>query len=331
MTKTIYDYDQAGSIDGATHWLLIQPGDNSVNYNRINRNTLLGVTAQPADISSSQTFSNKILDNSNTVTLKDTLFTLQDNSDTTKQAVFELSGLTTATTRTYTLPDASTTIVGTGATQTLTNKTLTSPTINGGTISNSSVAVDSIAGYSSANIVTIAGLNINNGVLNSNNSVVTANITDGAVTPAKLQSGTGSGWSWASYTPTWTNLTVGNGTVTAKYIQTGKSVLFKVSLVFGTTTSIAAGSVSLTLPVTSVAVTGTAFVPSIGYVKMFDSSLSTAYPGFLRIGSTTTVNPAAIKADSTFATEASASMGATTPFTWASGDELYMQGFYEAA
>jgi hypothetical protein len=71
-----------------------------------------------------QTIQNKTLDNTNTVTLKDTLFTLQDNSDTTKQALFELSGITTGNTRTYTLPDASTTVVGTGTTQTLSNKTL---------------------------------------------------------------------------------------------------------------------------------------------------------------------------------------------------------------
>jgi len=67
--------------------------------------------------------------NTNTVTVKAANLTIQDGTDTTKQAVFAASGITTATTRTYTLPDASTTLVGTDATQTLTNKTLTSPTL----------------------------------------------------------------------------------------------------------------------------------------------------------------------------------------------------------
>ena len=64
-------------------------------------------------------------------TLDDDNFTLQDNGDTTKKAQFQCSGISTGTTRTLTFPDASTTLVGTGATQTLTNKTLTSPVIDG--------------------------------------------------------------------------------------------------------------------------------------------------------------------------------------------------------
>lgn len=57
-------------------------------------------------------------------TFSDTAFALQDNTDATKQLTFELSGLTTGTTRTLTAPDASTTLVGTDTTQTLTGKTI---------------------------------------------------------------------------------------------------------------------------------------------------------------------------------------------------------------
>ena len=41
-----------------------------------------------------------------------------DNTDATKKASFVISGITTNTTRTFTMPDATTTFVGTDATQT---------------------------------------------------------------------------------------------------------------------------------------------------------------------------------------------------------------------
>jgi hypothetical protein len=78
-----------------------------------------------------QTLSNKTF---TSTSLTDSSVAFVDNTTPTKFMRFELSGLTASTTRTLTVPDADTTIVGTDATQTLTNKTLTSPTISGGTI-----------------------------------------------------------------------------------------------------------------------------------------------------------------------------------------------------
>ncbi len=57
-------------------------------------------------------------------TFSDAAFTLQDDGDATKQAKFQLSGITTGTTRTVTAPNASGTMVLDSATQTLTNKTI---------------------------------------------------------------------------------------------------------------------------------------------------------------------------------------------------------------
>jgi hypothetical protein len=49
-----------------------------------------------------------------TLSLQDSTTTFQDNGDTTKQAQLQLSGITTGTTRTYTLPDQSSTLAVTG-------------------------------------------------------------------------------------------------------------------------------------------------------------------------------------------------------------------------
>ena len=59
---------------------------------------------------------------------KASTFRVVDSSDLTKKLAFDVSGLTTATTRTITIPDASTTLVGTDTTQTLTNKTISTGT-----------------------------------------------------------------------------------------------------------------------------------------------------------------------------------------------------------
>lgn len=81
------------------------------------------------------------------------------------------------------------TIVGTTDTQTLTNKTLTSPTINTGTINNPTLNTNTVSEFTAANGVAVDGLNIKDGKLNTNNSVVTSNITNGAVTYSKVAAG----------------------------------------------------------------------------------------------------------------------------------------------
>ena len=66
------------------------------------------------------------------LTLRDSVFTLQYFGDTSRQAQFSLALLSTATTRTYSLPDVTDTIVTNTSTSALTNKD-----IDGGSASNS--------------------------------------------------------------------------------------------------------------------------------------------------------------------------------------------------
>jgi hypothetical protein len=59
-----------------------------------------------------------------TLNVIDTGFTIQDDVDNTKQAQFQVSGISAGATRVFAFPNASTTIVGTDVSQTLTNKTI---------------------------------------------------------------------------------------------------------------------------------------------------------------------------------------------------------------
>lgn len=319
-------YSAAVSVDAANDFLLIQQGGV---YKKISRNVILGVTGTPADLTTVQTVQNKVVDNTNTVTLKDTLFTLQDDGDTTKQAKFQLSGITTATTRTYTLPNASSTLMDLASAQAVSGiKIFTAPVISGGSIDNTTITVDAISEHTAANGVTIASLNIKNGKLNTNNSVVTANITDTAVTPAKLQTGTGSGWAWAAYTPTTTNVTLGNGTLVGAYVQTGKTVNFRIKLTFGTTTSFG-GAINFGLPVTANSVYTSSNPYILGAMWLDDSGVAN-YQGFVSALSTTTINPGVWNVAGTYPTVV-VSVNATVPFAWGTGDSISIQGVYEAA
>lgn len=146
----------------------------------ISQQTYLGITGNPVGTNDSQTLTNKTLGNTNTITVKDGNFTLQNTSDTTKQARFSLASLTTGNTRTFTLPDLSDTIVTLTATQTLTNKTLTSPAINSPSISNATITSDSYAGYTVSTSGSIYGISVTSGVISTTGSVgIGANVTNG--------------------------------------------------------------------------------------------------------------------------------------------------------
>lgn len=216
-TKQINQYTAAVTIDAAADYLLIDPGGTG-SYKKINRNTFLGLTSAPVGLNDSQTLTNKVLGNTNQLTLKANKFTLQDQTDTTKQLAFALSGLTTGNTRTLTVPDASGTLVLAAATQTLTNKTLTSPTINGGSLDNATVTVDSIAGHTASTTGSVYGISIAAGVLSTSNSVLGAALTNSSVTASKLNTGAASAFvSTAETTAStgYTDLATTSDTVTA--------------------------------------------------------------------------------------------------------------------
>lgn len=157
------------------------------------------------------------------------------------------------------------------------------------------------------------------------NAVVTANITDGAVTNAKLNTTAGElGGVWKDYTPTLAAVTEGNGTKTAKYTQIGKTVIFNIRFILGSTSAIT-GSPTVTLPVTTRTYWLAGQGVDIGSCSLQDAGVK-GYTGTLRLNSTT-VAGLLILGTSGLQT----AISSTVPFTWATGDELLVQGMYEAA
>jgi hypothetical protein len=86
----------------------------------------------------------------------DSIVTISDNTDSTKKLKFDASSITTSTTRTLTVPNINTTIVGTDAVQTLTNKTINTASntitivtgdVTSGTFADARIATSNITQY----------------------------------------------------------------------------------------------------------------------------------------------------------------------------------------
>lgn len=287
-------------------------------------NHLFGITGSVVGTSDSQTLSNKTLDNTNTLTIKDTNLIIQDDGDVTKQAKFQTSGISTSTTRTYSLPNISDTLTANTASQTLTNKTLTAPVISGGTIDNATITVDSISGHSTSTIVAVGGVQMNNGIIGTTGAVVTNSIAAGAVVPNSLEASTGTGWAFQPWTPTWSNMSVGNATVISTYSQVGKVVFCQVKVTFGTTTTIA-GNPTFTLPVTA----ATSLQGPLGMGVMTAAAAAATF-GFFSIISTTQAN-FQLGNSATAYLQPTNDLSATVPGTWAVGSIWGGQFWYEAA
>lgn len=157
------------------------------------------------------------------------------------------------------------------------------------------------------------------------------NFDDSIILPKHLLTGNGADWDWDTWSPTFTNLTVGNGTVVAKYITIGKFVFFYISVTFGSTSSMSAAPY-FTLPVNASA----DYVTSGGKVRLFNCQLSedgaSDYGGYgLLDGSpgTHTCEFVVYLASGTYL--AGAQVNSTVPFTWGTNDRLQITGWYQKA
>lgn len=126
-----------------------------------------------------------------------------------------------------------------------------------------------------------------------------------------------------AYTPTLTNLTLGNGTMSAKYVRVNKFIFGQIKVNFGSTT-VMGTSPTFTLPVTGAAVIGDV----TSHVYLLDSGVAFYLASALT--STTTITPIALNTAGTYLTNSS-NFTATVPFTWATNDFISISFCYEAA
>lgn len=144
---------------------------------------------------------------------------------------------------------------------------------------------------------------------------------------------------WASWTPTWTTSTganvpaFGNATVTGEYCQTGDAVLFRLEILFGSTTTFGGGGTSdnwyFSVPVTAAATT-----LINGFGEIFDATASTGSRTAVttRLATTTYLDIVISSAREDVAAHTNNGVvDAVSPWTWASGDGIRLFGQYRAA
>lgn len=132
---------------------------------------------------------------------------------------------------------------------------------------------------------------------------------------------------WTSFTPSWTNLTPGNGTNTGSYIQIGKLVFVKTHFVMGSTSSMGS-SPNITLPITAASTILSASNSPLGIVNVLDSGIAN-YKGFVIYLSTTTASLIVGKTDGTYLQDAG--ITSAVPMSWGTNDSLDTYFSYEAA
>lgn len=125
---------------------------------------------------------------------------------------------------------------------------------------------------------------------------------------------------WNSFTPAVTGWTLGNGTVTGRYLQFGYLNLCRIQLAYGTSTATNSTYLGLALPLG--AYTGQPILSAYANIG------GTRYPltGYM---SSTTMYLQPVATSGSYAAEGTFS--ASVPGTWAAGDDVYLLTIYEAS
>jgi preprotein translocase subunit SecE len=152
-------------------------------------------------------------------------------------------------------------------------------------------------------------------IVNTDYTMAAATITDNYISYIENPEAFPVSFNWA---PSWTNLSVGNGTQTAKWECRNGKINGHIELDFGSSTSIT-GTVSSSMPADPAGYQIN-FREPIGIAVFFDTSAPLAYAGQMILATSTTMGPRALNASATYLSQTA--VNATVPMTWNTGDQL---------
>jgi hypothetical protein len=132
---------------------------------------------------------------------------------------------------------------------------------------------------------------------------------------------------WQDWSPTLANLTLGSGTVVARYQVVAGTVIGYFIFTLGSGSAVGTAP-TFTLPVTASASYTTGGPTQIGTAKLVDTGTA-SFIGHLFLSTTSIAAIQVLTASGTFV--GAATVTATVPHTWASTDVLTAAFVYEAA
>jgi hypothetical protein len=201
------------------------------------------------------------------------------------------------------------------------------------------VEIITTATFTAANTYTQAqadALFVPDSIVDAKGDLIVASAAD---TPARLAvgadnyflqaaSGESTGLKWGgtytAYTPSTTNITLGNGTLSSRYLRVGKMCHVEIQLVFGTTTAFT-GLPRFTMPFNAAVLGNYHFVAN---TTLQESGVANNMGGGVFIGANE-IGVVALNTSGTYIS--STEVSATVPFTWGNLDRVSISHVYEVA
>ncbi|MEU3281583.1 hypothetical protein [Streptomyces antibioticus] len=144
---------------------------------------------------------------------------------------------------------------------------------------------------------------------------------------------------WTTWTPTWTTTSgsatpsYGNASVDCKYARIGRTIIFRLDIVFGSTTNFGTSPTTgdnwlFSLPVTPAAATNSTICTVA--LRQSNTAALTARARIASTGTDVIISIAGGRVDATAVTN-TGDVDSLSPWTWANGNEIHAVGQYEAA